>query len=89
MERGGFRLLNGDIVHNIIGRLPALSFAAASCVSKSWYHICNRILSRPKLASALSLDPSLQVRLYSFILYLISETLHGCKTHMIGSFKCW
>ncbi|XP_061376503.1 F-box/LRR-repeat protein At5g63520-like [Gastrolobium bilobum] len=52
--------LNNDIFHNILGRLPALSFAAAACVNKTWYHVCSQILSRPKLVSALSLNPSLR-----------------------------
>lgn len=60
-ERGMFSLVNDDVVQNILGRLPALSFASAACVNKSWNHLCNRILSRPKLASALSLNPSLHV----------------------------
>ncbi|KAL6181786.1 hypothetical protein ACLB2K_048435 [Fragaria x ananassa] len=54
-------LLNDDLLHNILARLPAPSFAAAACVSKSWSHVCTLILSRPKLASALSLNPNLQV----------------------------
>ncbi|KAJ6882512.1 hypothetical protein NC651_028952 [Populus alba x Populus x berolinensis] len=29
----------------------------AVCVSKSWNQACHRILSKPKLASAFSLDP--------------------------------
>ncbi|XP_050376866.1 F-box/LRR-repeat protein At5g63520 [Argentina anserina] len=56
-----FSLLNDDLLHNILARLPAPSFAAAACVSKSWSHICSLILSRPKLASALALNPNLQV----------------------------
>ncbi|KAI9079772.1 hypothetical protein K1719_038393 [Acacia pycnantha] len=44
---------------NILARLPAVSFASAACVSKYWNHITSQILSRPKLASALSLNPSL------------------------------
>ncbi|KAK9926617.1 hypothetical protein M0R45_023834 [Rubus argutus] len=58
---GLFSLINDDLLHNILARLPALSFASAACVSKSWSQICSRILSRPKFASALSLHPSLAV----------------------------
>ncbi|KAJ6888955.1 hypothetical protein NC652_029912 [Populus alba x Populus x berolinensis] len=31
--------------------------ANLTCVSKSWNQACHRILSKPKLASAFSLDP--------------------------------
>ncbi|XP_075660468.1 F-box/LRR-repeat protein At5g63520-like isoform X1 [Castanea sativa] len=51
-----FTLLNDDVLQNILARLPALSFASATCVSKLWNTVCNRVLSRPKFASALSLD---------------------------------
>uniref|UniRef100_A0A2N9EN35 F-box domain-containing protein n=1 Tax=Fagus sylvatica TaxID=28930 RepID=A0A2N9EN35_FAGSY len=57
-QRTEFTLINDDALHNILARLPASSFASAACVSKSWNQVCNRILSRPKLASALSLNPS-------------------------------
>ncbi|XVF08677.1 hypothetical protein REPUB_Repub07fG0023700 [Reevesia pubescens] len=56
---GGFDAVNDDILQNILFRLPALSFASAACVSKSWNKVCDRVLSCPKLASALSLNPSL------------------------------
>ncbi|XVE56554.1 hypothetical protein DITRI_Ditri04bG0020400 [Diplodiscus trichospermus] len=56
---GGFAAVNDDILENILFRLPALSFASAACVSKSWNQVCDRVLSCPKLASALSLNPSL------------------------------
>ncbi|XWS60247.1 hypothetical protein CRYUN_Cryun07bG0019700 [Craigia yunnanensis] len=56
---GGFAAVNDDILQNILFRLPALSFATAACVSKSWNKVCDRVLSCPKLASALSLNPSL------------------------------
>ncbi|RDX96941.1 F-box/LRR-repeat protein [Mucuna pruriens] len=52
-------MLNEDLLQNILARLPALPFASAACVNKSWNFLCNRILSRPKLSSALSLNPSL------------------------------
>ena len=53
--------INEDLLHKILAKLPARSFASAACVSRSWNRICNRILSRPKLSSALSLNPSLPV----------------------------
>ncbi|KAG8379445.1 hypothetical protein BUALT_Bualt07G0089300 [Buddleja alternifolia] len=52
--------LGDDLVQNILIRLPALSFAWAACVSRSWNSICNRLLSSPKLSSALSFNHSLQ-----------------------------
>ncbi|KAJ7945685.1 F-box/LRR-repeat protein [Quillaja saponaria] len=55
----GFHSVTDDIVHNILGRLQAVSFASAACVSKYWNRICSQILSHPKLASALSLNPNL------------------------------
>ncbi|PON77262.1 F-box domain containing protein [Parasponia andersonii] len=50
--------ITDDLLQNILSRLPAVSFASAARVSKSWNLLCNQVLSRPKLASALSLDPS-------------------------------
>ncbi|OMP07710.1 hypothetical protein COLO4_07119 [Corchorus olitorius] len=57
---GGFASANDDILQNIVSRLPALSFASAACVSKTWNKVCDRVLSRPKLAAALSVNGSLQ-----------------------------
>ncbi|CAM8929585.1 unnamed protein product [Rhodiola kirilowii] len=56
----GFDLLNGDLLHNILSRLPAPSFAQAACVNRSWNQVCSRVLSRPKFASSISLNPSLE-----------------------------
>ncbi|KAM3752048.1 hypothetical protein ACB098_04G159000 [Castanea mollissima] len=56
-----FEEINADLLQNILERLPVPSFASATCVSKLWNRVCNRILSRPKLASALSLNPSLHM----------------------------
>ncbi|KAK8686330.1 hypothetical protein V6N13_125355 [Hibiscus sabdariffa] len=55
---GGFSAVNDDILQNILFRLPASSFASAACVRKSWNRVCNRVLAYPKLASALSRNPS-------------------------------
>jgi hypothetical protein len=73
-QRTEFTLINDDALHNILARLPASSFASAACVSKSWNQVCNRILSRPKLASALSLNPSTPVIYHSTPLFLSSHT---------------
>ncbi|KAL8464238.1 hypothetical protein ACS0TY_033953 [Phlomoides rotata] len=56
----GIEDLGEDLMQNILTRLPALSFASAACVAHSWNSLCNRILSSPKLSSALSFNPSLQ-----------------------------
>ncbi|KAK3043229.1 hypothetical protein RJ639_002472 [Escallonia herrerae] len=50
-----------DLLQNILTRLTAASFASAASVSRSWSIVCGRILSRPKLSSALSFNFSLQV----------------------------
>ncbi|KAI3455057.1 hypothetical protein Pfo_011720 [Paulownia fortunei] len=52
--------LGDDLMQNILSRLPALHFASAACVSRSWNTLCNRILSSPKLSSAVSFNPSLE-----------------------------
>ena len=53
-----FELINDDVLQKILEKLPALSFASAACVSKTWNQLCNHILSRPRISSALSLNPS-------------------------------
>ncbi|CAA0831744.1 Unknown protein [Striga hermonthica] len=52
--------LGDDLMRNILSRLPALYFAWAACVSRSWNALCNRILSSPKLSSAVSFNSSLE-----------------------------
>lgn len=54
-------LIGEDLLQNIVARLPAVSFASAACVSRSWNLVCDRVLCRPKLSSACSFNPSLQV----------------------------
>ncbi|KAF5732229.1 hypothetical protein HS088_TW18G00920 [Tripterygium wilfordii] len=71
----GIALMNEDLLQNVLYRLPAVSFASAACVSKSWNQLCNRILSRPKLASALSMNPSKQVALQEVIDKVLCEPL--------------
>ncbi|KAJ0111310.1 hypothetical protein Patl1_01242 [Pistacia atlantica] len=71
----GFALANEDLLQNILSRLPALSFASAACVSKSWNKVCNRILSRPKLSSALSLSPSHHVAVEEVLNKVLSEPI--------------
>ncbi|XLR47681.1 hypothetical protein S83_032341, partial [Arachis hypogaea] len=67
-----FDSVNKDLLQNILARLPARWFTSAACVSKSWSSVCNRILTRPKFSSALSLNPSLSI-VFNFSGY--TETL--------------
>ncbi|KAM3338395.1 F-box/LRR-repeat protein isoform X1 [Capsicum galapagoense] len=50
-----------DLLYKIFTKLHAVECAAAACVSRSWNVTITRLLSLPKLSSALSLSPSLQV----------------------------
>ncbi|CAN6585586.1 unnamed protein product [Malus baccata var. baccata] len=72
---GLFSPISDDLLHNILSRLPALTFASAACVSKSWNQICSRILNRPKLASALSLHPSPKVAVNEVIEKVLAEPI--------------
>ncbi|KAF3950229.1 hypothetical protein CMV_023984 [Castanea mollissima] len=49
-----FTLLNDDILQNILARLPALSFASVTCVSKLWNTVCNRGVVKDVLDKVLS-----------------------------------
>ena len=82
-----FDEINGDVLQNILERLPAAWFASATCVSKQWNRVCNRILSRPKLASALSLNPSLDV--YIFLPFLPSSFLIWLSHNFFSSNWSW
>ncbi|KAJ8752670.1 hypothetical protein K2173_005559 [Erythroxylum novogranatense] len=84
----GFDSINDDLVHNILKRLPALSFASAACVSKSWNRICNHILSRPKFASAMSLNPSSLVCAQEVVDRVLSEPIrpHFAIANVVGVF---
>ena len=82
-----FDEINGDVLQNILERLPAVWFASATCVSKQWNRVCNRILSRPKLASALSLNPSLDV--YIFLPFLPSSFLIWLSHNFFSSNWSW
>ncbi|KAL4364285.1 hypothetical protein GQ457_04G015030 [Hibiscus cannabinus] len=54
IQNMGFSFISDDLLQNILSRLPATSFASAASVSKTWNAACSRILSRPKLSSAIS-----------------------------------
>ncbi|XVF49590.1 hypothetical protein PTKIN_Ptkin04bG0025000 [Pterospermum kingtungense] len=75
METKGFSLMNDDLLQNIVSRLPATTFASAACVSKAWNVACTRALSRPKLSSAISLNPSPLVALQEVFDKVMSEPI--------------
>ncbi|KAI7755868.1 hypothetical protein M8C21_013496 [Ambrosia artemisiifolia] len=68
-------LIGEDLLHNIVSRLPATSFAYAACVSRSWNLVCERLLCRPKLSSACSFNPSLQVAVEEVVNKVLSEPI--------------
>ncbi|XP_021287101.1 F-box/LRR-repeat protein At5g63520 [Herrania umbratica] len=74
-ESKGFCLMNNDLLQNILSRLPATTFASAACVSKAWNATCNRVLSRPRLSSAMSLNPSPRVALQEVFDKVMSEPI--------------
>ncbi|XP_050225671.1 F-box/LRR-repeat protein At5g63520 [Mercurialis annua] len=82
----GFNSINEDIVEKILTKLPALALASAACVCKSWHLSSNRILSRPKLASAISLNPSLDVAIQEVVDKVLSEPIrpHFAIAHGVG-----
>ncbi|GMI75712.1 hypothetical protein like AT5G63520 [Hibiscus trionum] len=75
MQTIGFSLINDDLLQNILSRLPATSFASAASVSKAWNAACSRILSRPKLSSAISLNPLPLVALQEVFDKVMSEPI--------------
>ena len=81
-----FELINDDVLQKILEKLPALSFASAACVSKTWNQLCNRILSRPKISSALSLNPSPNVILPIYPSLSLSLTSSHTNWIIIGIF---
>ncbi|MFS7951191.1 putative F-box domain-containing protein [Helianthus anomalus] len=68
-------LFGEDLLENIIARLPASSFASAACVNRSWNLVSDRILCRPKLSSAWSINPSLQVAVEDVANKVLSEPI--------------
>ncbi|CAI9106773.1 OLC1v1005992C2 [Oldenlandia corymbosa var. corymbosa] len=68
-------VLGADLVNNILSRLPAKSFAFAACVNHFWNSICSRILSVPKLSTAISLNPSLDGAVNEVMEKVMSEPI--------------
>ncbi|KFK28064.1 hypothetical protein AALP_AA8G467000 [Arabis alpina] len=78
--------MNDDLLHNILLRLPAKSFAFASCVNRSWNSVCNRILSKPKMISAFSRNPN-HLRAGEEVLdKVLSEPIRPC--FVIANITC-
>ncbi|KAH7528202.1 F-box/LRR-repeat protein At5g63520 [Ziziphus jujuba] len=84
-----FAMINDDLLLNILSRLPAVSFASAACVNKYWNGICNRVLSRPKLSSALSLNPSPEVAVGEVLDEVLAEPIrpHFAIANVGGGFR--
>ncbi|MFS7910144.1 putative F-box domain-containing protein [Helianthus anomalus] len=82
-------LIGEDLLHNIVGRLPATSFASAACVSRFWNLVCDRVLYRPKLSSACSPNPSLEVAVEEVVNKVLSEPIrpHFAIASLVGSFE--
>ncbi|XP_031504047.1 F-box/LRR-repeat protein At5g63520 isoform X2 [Nymphaea colorata] len=76
-------ILPPDIMEKILSRLPARSFAAAASTCRSWNCLCDRILSQPKLLSALSSDPRLSVAVEEACESVLSEPI---RPHFAISF---
>ncbi|KAJ0776099.1 putative F-box domain, FIST domain, F-box-like domain superfamily protein [Helianthus annuus] len=68
-------VISEDLLQNIVSRLPAVSFASAACVSRSWNVVCDRVLSRPKLASACSFNHTLQDAVEEVVNKVLSEPI--------------
>ncbi|XP_058103142.1 F-box/LRR-repeat protein At5g63520 isoform X2 [Magnolia sinica] len=76
--------LSEDLLRNILCRLPAPSYACATCACRSWRHICNSVLlSRPKLLSSLSLNPNLQAAVEEASEKVLSEPI---RPHFVIAF---
>ncbi|KAF5184550.1 F-box domain containing protein, partial [Thalictrum thalictroides] len=71
----GFSSITEDIFIDILARLPSSSFASAACVNRSWNHVCNHILTRPKLLSALSLNPNHEIAVNEVIDKVLAEPI--------------
>lgn len=67
--------LGDDLMQNILGRLPASSFASAACVSRSWNSLCSSLLSSPRLSSAVSFNPSLENAVNEVFEKVLSEPI--------------
>ncbi|XP_050275735.1 F-box/LRR-repeat protein At5g63520-like isoform X1 [Quercus robur] len=92
-----FELINDDVLQKILEKLPALSFASAACVSKTWNQLCNRILSRPKISSALSLNPSPHIAVQEVFDKVLSRPIRphfaianiGSRFRLFEAFGFW
>ncbi|KAK1428532.1 hypothetical protein QVD17_17367 [Tagetes erecta] len=75
-----------DLLQIIVAKLPALTFASAACVSRSWNCVCGRVLSRPKFSSACSTKPTLEAAFEEVANKVLSEPIRpqfaiACVNH--------
>ncbi|KAF3674478.1 putative kinesin-4-like [Capsicum annuum] len=78
-------MIGEDLLYKIFTKLHAVECAAAACVSRSWNVTITRLLSLPKLSSALSLSPSLQCCLLSLPKLSSALTLNPSLQEVTGS----
>ncbi|KAM1739609.1 hypothetical protein ACFX11_015303 [Malus domestica] len=74
-EQGVFSRVDDDILQNILGRLPGVAFASAACVNTTWNKNCSHMLSRPKFASALSLNSDLHNAIDEVLVEIFSKPI--------------
>jgi len=73
-------ILGEDTLVNILGLLPAKSLASAACVCRSWNSAARVLNATPRMMSALSLLPDLQVLTFEFLFFFLnppSPTLYS------------
>ncbi|KAI7732281.1 hypothetical protein M8C21_027994, partial [Ambrosia artemisiifolia] len=82
-------IIGEDLLHNIVSRLPATSFAYAACVSRSWNLVCERVLSRPKLVSACSFNPNFDDAVIEVVNKVLSQPIrpHFAIVSIGGSYE--
>ncbi|ERN09890.1 F-box/LRR-repeat protein At5g63520 [Amborella trichopoda] len=83
LERERAASLPEELWENILGRLPAKAFAKACVTCHSWNCICNRILSRPKLLSALSVHHTLEECMDEALAKVLSKPI---RPHFVMAF---
>jgi hypothetical protein len=65
-------ILGEDTLVNILGLLPAKSLASAACVCRSWNSAARVLNATPRMMSALSLLPDLQVLSFEFLFFFLN-----------------
>ncbi|XP_011624870.1 F-box/LRR-repeat protein At5g63520 isoform X2 [Amborella trichopoda] len=83
LERETVVALPEELWDNILGRLPAKTFARACITCRPWNRICNRVLSRPKFLSTLSLRPTFEECMDEALTKVLSEPI---RPHFVMAF---